>query len=164
MKRCSMCGKDSVDFYRNPAMRDGLFAQCKQCCKRYQSEHSTAHQASVLKYKRKVQWWKTEDSTSLRHRFSQAKRLAKHPWKLSFEQWAQLITCPCYYCGGPLSRYGSGLDRIDNRKWYTLANVVPCCGSKNGKTSKGCNFRKGLLEQAGFSHPRTTELMRELFK
>lgn len=60
----------------------------------------------------------------------------------------------CYFCGGPLSPTGMGLDRLDNRDGYVVENVVPCCGT--------CNSRKGSLEMAGFIYPRTVELLKEL--
>src|SRR3990167_8701685 len=54
---------------------------------------------------------------------------------LTLEQFIEIRKNNCEYCEGPLSEYGSGLDRSDNSKGYTLNNVVPCC--------KQCNWIKG---------------------
>lgn len=45
----------------------------------------------------------------------------------------------CTYCKAAL---GSGMDRIDNSKGYTLDNIAPCCSE--------CNYMKGGLETREF--------------
>lgn len=52
-------------------------------------------------------------------------------WTLSKEDFASLRQQVCTYCQGPLPELGVGLDRLDNRRGYTLANVVPCCTDCN---------------------------------
>lgn len=52
-------------------------------------------------------------------------------WELSKDQLVELRSKPCTYCGGDLPKTGSGLDRLDNAKGYTLDNVVSCCTSCN---------------------------------
>ena len=48
--------------------------------------------------------------------------------EISKEDFSQLLKRPCCYCGIGLSSFsGSGLDRLDFSKGYTLTNVVPCC-------------------------------------
>jgi hypothetical protein len=41
----------------------------------------------------------------------------------------------CWYCHRENNKAGSGLDRLDNNKTYTVANTVPCC--------RGCNSWRG---------------------
>jgi hypothetical protein len=71
------------------------------------------------------------------YRYSYAKSMAttqrKREWILSKEQWLQLINAGCYYCEANLLEMtrGSGLDRIDNSRGYTLDNVLPCCTDCN---------------------------------
>ncbi len=69
--------------------------------------------------------------------------------ELNEDQFLQLITMNCYYCGSPPGNnkkysykeeyffYYSGLDRIDSKSWYYWENVIPCC--------KYCNSAKGTL-------------------
>ncbi len=45
---------------------------------------------------------------------------------------------PCHYC----RLVGGGIDRLDNRQGYTVANCVPCCSE--------CNYMKGGFSEADF--------------
>lgn len=42
------------------------------------------------------------------------------------EHWA-ILQNPCYFCEGPLSDFGGGLDRIDPDGPYEIGNVLPAC-------------------------------------
>jgi hypothetical protein len=107
-------------------------------------------------------------SRTFRGKYSELKRSAKYRgWgtNISMEQYEFLLKQGqgrCFYCGGPLHESGHGLDRLDNRLGYLFDNVVLCCAKKNGSIKRSCNFRKGLLEGAGFTYPRTKELLMEL--
>lgn len=69
---------------------------------------------------------------------SHAKYLG-HEFALSKEQFFDLVSKPCSYCGTPPSNIKrheahydntfqySGLDRVDSSKGYTTSNTVPCC-------------------------------------
>lgn len=101
--------------------------------------------------------WNTDRAAEISHRYAILKCKARiRGWTMSITQdeYLNLAFKPCDYCGGVLGKAGHGLDRIDNRIGYVLDNVVPCCGD--------CNEIKGFLEGAGFTYPRTVELMREL--
>lgn len=69
-------------------------------------------------------------------------------FELSRNQFKSLITQNCEYCGIPPSKrapkkcyfgniVANGIDRVDNKKGYTLENCVPCC--------KQCNMAKRSL-------------------
>lgn len=47
------------------------------------------------------------------------------------------LDASCHYCGAMLPDDIAGLDRIDNAKGYTRANVLPCCPL--------CNYARGHL-------------------
>lgn len=84
--------------------------------------------------------------------FKSYKKSAKErnlTFSLTKEEFAELITKPCVYCGDQQTqvmrgtyvkdgkRYSNGefwytgLDRFDNFKGYEVDNVVPCCGVCN---------------------------------
>lgn len=74
-------------------------------------------------------------------------------FNLSEDQFAALTQQCCFYCNKPPSNvFGSkrnngkyiynGIDRVNNKEGYTLANCVPCC--------KNCNMGKRSLTQLEF--------------
>ena len=59
-------------------------------------------------------------------------------YNLTEEQFKEITQQDCYYCGAEPNNKSehkghngiyiyNGLDRIDNKKGYTIDNVVPCC-------------------------------------
>lgn len=75
-----------------------------------------------------------QDCRTPKGRFGRSQRCAKRrnlEWTISFEDFCLLIVLPCHYCGATTIHNGSGLDRIDNSKGYTLENVIPCCPPHN---------------------------------
>jgi len=87
--------------------------------------------------------WTAERASRPQRRYStllyQAKRrgIRVH---LAFTTYKKLLASPCGYCGGALARFGGGLDRINNAKGYTKANVIPACAdchALRGLSSKG---------------------------
>jgi hypothetical protein len=66
----------------------------------------------------------------------------KLPFKITKEQYEELIYKPCYLCGFR-NRHGNSLDRIDNTKReYTIDNVLPCCST--------CNMMKAFYNKDQF--------------
>lgn len=77
-------------------------------------------------------------------------------WKLSKEQFRNLTTSNCFYCGKVPSQKKkqrnfngeyvyNGIDRVDNTKGYIVENCVSCC--------KICNYMKrALTQQEFFNH------------
>ena len=83
-----------------------------------------------------------------------AAKRREYIWSITDEQFRELIIQACYYCGvAPRQRtaksrnYGifsyNGIDRVNNKKGYTIDNVVPCC--------KQCNRSKSNMSQIDFS-------------
>lgn len=86
-------------------------------------------------------------------------RNRNHEWYLSQEEFMNIITQNCYYCGekprpaseellskrGNLKQptfYYNGIDRIDSSKHYSIDNVVPCCPM--------CNYMKNTFSKQNF--------------
>ena len=78
---------------------------------------------------------------------------AKSGFSLTAEQFGRIATQPCFYCGTRPSNVHrsqngtgdfvySGIDKIDPRKGYSVANTVPCCHI--------CNFAKSNNSQGSF--------------
>lgn len=84
-------------------------------------------------------------------RFSHSKSYAKklhYKWELTLNEYADLLSKPCYYCGYLLTNeMGVGLDRIDNDKsiGYVMGNVLPCCGLCNVTRSDNFSVPEMLL-------------------
>lgn len=69
-------------------------------------------------------------------RFNKIKAAAERMtirFNLSIDQYSALISKPCYYCDGffPPVLAGSGLDRLNPKKGYTIKNSVSCCDTCN---------------------------------
>jgi hypothetical protein len=52
-------------------------------------------------------------------------------FEITLEEYTELVSKPCHYCGWPLSPDGIGLDRLNDQLGYMLGNVVPCCPDCN---------------------------------
>lgn len=66
----------------------------------------------------------------------------RRAFELTKSQVTQLVKSPCDYCGESLDY--NGIDRVDNKKGYTLSNVVPCCSK--------CNYAKRDLHPVDFKN------------
>lgn len=90
-----------------------------------------------------------------------------YSFELSKEEFKQIITQPCFYCGKKETQEkrdkqnnGSfkytGIDRYDNTKGYIKGNCVPCC--------KTCNMMKGTMAVIEFKEKLETILKSEFWK
>ncbi len=69
-------------------------------------------------------------------------------WQITQEQWERMSDCCCVYCYKPARNKvgtGSGLDRKDNDKGYTIDNVVPCCGRCNQIKGNKITYEEMIL-------------------
>jgi 5-methylcytosine-specific restriction endonuclease McrA len=83
-------------------------------------------------------------------------------WGLSHEEFGQLTSQPCHYCGkAPLQKcFGylySGLDRKDNAKGYHVRNVVPCCMKCNSIKGKHLTYEEMLATAEALAKLKTTQ-------
>jgi hypothetical protein len=111
----------------------------------YYDEHKTERK---LKQKEKAktdeyQTWKKRYDRRLTTRYRRYKQLAssRHlEFELIFEDFEEISTQACHYCGSlnedEFGNLYSGIDRIDSTNGYTLNNVVPCCAMCNRMKNK----------------------------
>jgi len=70
--------------------------------------------------------------------YKQAAKVRNLIFDLSKDQFKEIVTQPCHYCGSeefmPFTAqncnghfYGHGVDRIDSSKGYFIENCLPCC-------------------------------------
>lgn len=81
--------------------------------------------------------------SSLFHRYINDAKARNVKFNLSYEQFEDLASSPCYYCGkvrtgrqkynNRMTILYTGIDRVDNDKGYQSDNCVPCCKSCNTK-------------------------------
>lgn len=76
---------------------------------------------------------------------------------LTFEQFNDLISRNCDYCGSQPTESGrkyvkrNGIDRVDNSIGYVIENCVSCC--------KDCNRAKGTMSRSEF-----IEMIRKVYE
>lgn len=128
--------------------------QCDDCGDIHTVEYAT------IKYRKNSQYLKTgeticsncanhrmsgENSGKYIHgtpRYSEYRNNARNrniEFNLSIDEFKQLTSQPCHYCGGYSSDWiensrGNGIDRKNSNEGYYLDNCVPCCSK--------CNFIK----------------------
>jgi len=81
------------------------------------------------------------------YEYIKSSKRRKIDWKLTRDQFINLISKNCHYCEEAPSKIKkvykyNGIDRIDNNEGYTLANCVSCCWK--------CNRMKNNLSIADF--------------
>lgn len=91
-------------------------------------------------------------------RYAQGATYRKLDWKLTPEQFEEIITKNCTYCHAPPKEHyrkerkgkgkgwklvRNGIDRVNNQLGYTLDNCVTCCNS--------CNRMKGTMNIVDFA-------------
>ena len=79
-------------------------------------------------------------------------RRRSYTWDISIEQFEELTSANCYYCGEPPRAVSSnggkepyiynGIDRKDNSIGYLITNCVSCCWA--------CNLMKSVNSEAQF--------------
>lgn len=82
------------------------------------------------------------DKQRILRRYAKRARDKDLPWELTFDEFVNLISGHCSYCGAPPAADrnqgdlngmfpSNGIDRIDNSLGYTTANCVTACGMCN---------------------------------
>ena len=134
MKKCFKCGelKDTSEFYKDRARKDGLQSYCKKCELVQKQEYYAKNPATKVK---NIAYHKKREK-SFHGKYLRYKHEAKVrdlEFNLSEGEFAAIISQPCYYCG-ELQENFNGVDRVNNKKGYIKGNCAPCC--------KVCNIMK----------------------
>lgn len=144
LKTCTLCktSKPEEDFgFRKPGQR---MTWCRLCRNKQAIPRKRLWRAN---HKDRVKAANATRSSPTR-KFAFMKNTAKVR-KLAFDltesQCIDLTSRPCEYCGGPLAKYGMGLDRIDNSLGYLFNNVLPCCTQCN--VARGTFFTVDEMKQ-----------------
>ena len=149
-KLCPNCGfaKELEAFGKDRSKSDGFHRLCKKCLGKRALEYRL--QRTPEQIEKRKEWEKRyrasphakakrkiharKNHTSIGGRFCWCRNAQKRrgrSWTITREQFAELISKPCTYCGGPLPETSAGLDRLDNSKGYDIENVTPCCALCN---------------------------------
>lgn len=133
MKRCKTCKelKPLTEFsVRNSKNPNGRRAHCKQCRNKewsdYNKEHKEEIRANNFKHYLKKKF-------NFERKYNNAKSRFGDKFILTYDEYIKILgeVPTCYYCEQPYFSSGTGLDRIDNTKWYEVGNVLPCCWDCN---------------------------------
>ena len=135
MKYCPKCKKNKreAEFYKNKAMKDGLYVYCKECAKEYDRQRYSRERERRTRYTRK---WRSENreranetSRKWRQRNPEKVRGYERKYNLSpkrifgqlkyrgakfsqgdFLEWYKVQEKKCYYCGIPKSKLNENKD------------------------------------------------------
>lgn len=136
MKQCKKCGVCTDAFSIEKMNKDGLRGACKNCVTLYNQGHylnnKEKHFAKAEKWRKKNQQLIKGRKKGISARFSSSRYRASkqnREWAITLEEYTAICSQPCAYCDGRFGivRTGSGLDRLDSARGYTLDNICSCC-------------------------------------
>ena len=110
---------------RNRKYHREYFANHKNAIKAYRKIYRDTHKEEKRKYDQRH--YRSPKGSFSQHK-NQA-RIRSIPWGLSFDQFVTFWQKPCFYCGSVIGTVG--LDRINSKLGYNIANVLPCCNIDN---------------------------------
>ncbi len=125
----------------HPEEREKMLVAHRQVVKRYEERQKikSVHHPEITDRRRKH---RLQSACKPESRYLFSKRRARErnlEFTISLTEYINLISEPCFYCGGtfPSPKYGTGLDRIENNLGYIAGNCCSCC--------KTCNMLKGSV-------------------
>ncbi len=111
--------------YISSAINDAL-KQCDSCCNKFINSQKNYKVIQQRAYRNMP--LKSYYNSYIKGACSRKQDIS---FELSFEQFTNLIRKPCFYCTISDETDFMGIDRVDNKKGYTLDNCVPCCTTCN---------------------------------
>jgi hypothetical protein len=128
--------KDHVKEYEKKR-RNEKRIEIRQKAKEYRQKNSS-----------RIKEYDAKRNMRISHRFNAGKHLAKkrnYEWRLTLDEYVVLLeNGKCHYCDFSLSKQGSGLDRKNDEPYYSVENVVPCCGNCNKTFIAGFSYEEKL--------------------
>ncbi len=112
---------------------------------KYWENNATCMKAWRDKNPEKVEQINEEKKININYSFKNYIRSANSKnllFELKKEEFIEICSKKCFYCGDIQDKGFNGIDRIDCRGNYIKDNVVPCC--------EICNWMKGSLNQEVF--------------
>ena len=111
----------------------------------------TTQQKADAKRLHRVRNYKEEKLKNIERLYTEYVRsavLKGRIFKLTLEDVTALVTSPCAYCHSFTDGEAIGIDRVDNKRGYTVSNTVPAC--------EKCNYMKHTTSAAFFlAHCKT---------
>ena len=140
MVKCD-CGKTKA--IRAYTLQNG---DSQSCGCRVEKTRATIGERTKLPIGEAAKWAAYVTSIAWLRRRNKTRKNGPLVWALSLEQFLQITSSPCHYCGIAWSKNfpnrkdtgktngnykHNGIDRLDNRVGYIPSNCVPCCMTCN---------------------------------
>ena len=106
----------------------------------YQKQYRQRPKVKEYNKLRVIKWNKENPEKYIFRTYKYGAKQRKLDFVLTFQQFMTFWQKPCFYCGSKIKTIG--LDRIDNKKGYSLDNIVSCCWR--------CNEMKKAKSQTDF--------------
>jgi hypothetical protein len=76
MKQCSKCKewKDESEFYRHKRQKDGLTAQCKECCNKAIAKYQSTEHGILVRKKAQAKYKKSKKGKKVNRRYGQSEK------------------------------------------------------------------------------------------
>jgi hypothetical protein len=116
---CQKCGNEFEVF---KTAHDKHSTKCKKCFEIQKNIETNRNDRNRNFKEEKKQFLETYFSN-----FINAASKKGRTVELNFEDYKNLVTKNCYYCGYYNENEAIGIDRVNNSLHYTKENIVPCC-------------------------------------
>jgi hypothetical protein len=137
LKVCTRCCKElELDCFKSD--NDEITKTCINCRK----QNNRVVRQNVEESKERAKEIEQNDPKRQYIRYINSSVSRNLEFKLSFEEYFEVVKNKCYYCNDLHERGFNGLDRIDSCEGYNIENIVSCC--------KMCNYLKKALDNSKF--------------
>jgi hypothetical protein len=158
-KRCRKCKEwlPENKFYKMNFSLDGLYGQCKVCCR---IENSQRDKGKMNLYSKRPEVIKR-----LRNAWHRRKSLEKElPHDFTVEQWEdckEYFNNKCCYCGKEEKLEQDHFVALTKGGGYEISNLVPACGTCN-RSKNASNFFRWFPTMPFYSELREKKILKYL--